>query len=283
MKAIFWTTITVLMFCSSTSNAATFLYFNSEPGDYIGQGLKQTWTPEDGTFTATGSNTSNVVNIHFNGTSWWYLDFAAPSGEILQPGPYENAARYPFQSPTKPGLSVDGDGRGCNELTGRFDVIEIAYTPEGKIDRFAADFEQRCDGAEAALFGSIRYNASTGFPLNIDITANGKHTPVLANVGETVTIAATIDAGDDEGINAEHWLGISGTNGTQWFNSKKWTPASKQPKRWFYGPVTTQNYTFDWTPKLPGVYMFQFVVDKQIDKKLDTQYVDHAVITVLSN
>jgi hypothetical protein len=84
---------------------------------------------------------------------------------------YENAARYPFQSPTQPGLEVSGDGRGCNELTGRFDILEISYTSQGEIDRFSADFEQHCEGADSALFGSIRYNATRGFPLKVDINA----------------------------------------------------------------------------------------------------------------
>lgn len=73
---------------------------------------------------------------------------------------YEGATRYPFQSPTTPGLSVSGTGRGCNTLTGRFDVLEAVYGADGSVQRFAANFEQHCEGGTAALRGSVRYNAT---------------------------------------------------------------------------------------------------------------------------
>ena len=288
MKVIFWWIIIIgVTFFSAVSNAATFLYFNSESGDYIGQGIDQTLTTDNGVFTAISENSSNMVAVNFDGTTWWNLKFAAPDGDILQTGPYENAARYPFQSPTQPGLDVSGDGRGCNELTGRFDILEISYTSQGEIDRFSADFEQHCEGADSALFGSIRYNATRGFPLKVDIKANGEHTPIFANVGEPVEISVTTDAGDDEGVLAEHWLGLSGTYWTSWLMKLSflqrmlWMP-SLRPKIWFYGPITTSQYKFDWTPKTPGVYMFQVSVDKQRDYKINTQFVDHIIITALS-
>jgi hypothetical protein len=160
MKVTVWSVAIGIMFFTAMSNAATFLYFDSEQGDYIGQGIEQIWTTDNGVFTATGGDSSNVVTVDLDGASWWHLKFSAPGSEVLQPGPYENAARWPFQSPTQPGLSVYGDGRGCNELTGRFDILELSYTTEGEIDRFAADFGQHCEGNEPALFGFIRYNST---------------------------------------------------------------------------------------------------------------------------
>lgn len=141
---------------------ATFLYFDSQPGDYIGGGLERTWTPAEGSFSAT-TNYDGGVSIDFDGGSdWWYLDFAPPQGgEQLGVGTYEDAERFPFQSPTRPGLSVSGSGRGCNELSGRFVVLEIEITPGGDVERFAADFEQHCEGGPAALLGSIRFNAES--------------------------------------------------------------------------------------------------------------------------
>lgn len=284
MKAMFWSVIIGVMFFSATSNAATFLYFNSKPGDYIGQGIEQTWTTDDGEFNAIGNVSTNVVSINFNGTSWWHLDFAGPGGQTLQTGSYENANRYPFQSPTLPGLSVYGDGRGCDTLTGRFDILEISYSAAGEIDRFAADFEQHCEGSAPALFGSIRYNATIGFPLKVDIKANGKDTPIIVNVGQAVEISVTTDAGDDKGILAEHWLGRSGTYGPpQWFIGKNWVNSILSPMMWFRGSVTTSNHKFIWTPKIAGIYIFQFVVDYKLDRRLNTQFADHVVITVLQN
>jgi hypothetical protein len=53
----------------------------------------------------------------------------------------------PFQGSDQPGLSVSGDGRGCNTLTGRFEVLEAVYRSSGDVVSFAADFEQHCEGA----------------------------------------------------------------------------------------------------------------------------------------
>ena len=137
----------------------TSLTVHSDPGDYIGGGVDQTWTPADGTFTAAHS--PGLTTISFNGgPTNWTLDFAAPSGAELTAGPYEGAIRFPFQSPSTPGLSVSGSGRGCNTLTGRFDVLEAVYAPDGTVERFAADFEHHCEGGAPALRGSVRFNAS---------------------------------------------------------------------------------------------------------------------------
>jgi hypothetical protein len=41
-------------------------------------------------------------------------------------------------------------------LTGRFDVLEATFGPNGYIERFHATFEQHCEGATAALRGEVR-------------------------------------------------------------------------------------------------------------------------------
>ena len=47
---------------------------------------------------------------------------AAPFDAILTPGFYANATRWPFQATGVPGLSVTGNSRGSNTLTGNFTV-----------------------------------------------------------------------------------------------------------------------------------------------------------------
>jgi len=139
----------------------TSLSLNSQPGDFIGQGQSLTVSATDGVFTPM-RNFANGVSISFFGSQpgdFWFLDFAAPGNAPLTVGVYEGATRFPFQATTSPGLSVSGQGRGCNTLTGRFEVLEISFDTAGAITSFAADFEQHCEGATAALFGSIRINA----------------------------------------------------------------------------------------------------------------------------
>ena len=262
---------------SITSYAATFIYFNSDPGDYIGQGQEQTMTTEDGTITGSCSN--NVICISFDGSTWWNLYFAAPVGDQVLPGSYEDATRYPFQSPVGNGLSISGDGRGCNKLAGRFDVLEAVYLPSGQIDRFAADFEQHCEGGTPALFGSVRYNATVGFSPKVTITANDSHTPITVKVGDVVDITISMEGGDDEGVNAETWLGNLGPSGNSWYKGKNWIP-STVPKKWSTAPISTFSQTFHQTFDKPGVYLLMFAADELLDEKLDTQFVDHVVVTV---
>src|SRR5262249_36976971 len=121
----------------------TFLILDSQPGDFIGYGQKQTLTVLAGAFTSRRNG--NAVEVHYEGDTRWDPEFAAPAGAVLTPGSYEGATRYPFQSRSDPGLSVFGDGRGCNELTGRFVVYEAVYAPGGDLVSFAANFEQHCE------------------------------------------------------------------------------------------------------------------------------------------
>lgn len=148
----------------------TALYYFSQPGDYIGGGLEQTLTPENGNF-GISSNFNGGVNFSINNFNssepdnfiWWNLEFAAPQRTALIPGLYDRAIRYPFQPSNRPGLSFSGNGRGCNQLGGRFQVIEANYGSGGTIERFDALFEQHCEDELAigpAVFGRVRYNAS---------------------------------------------------------------------------------------------------------------------------
>lgn len=141
------------------------LLLNSQLGDFIGQGRQRSLTSADGTFTIR-RNFDNGVSIFFLGTqpgSFWNLDFAAAGDAELVKGVYEAATRFPFQLSSAAGLSVAGDGAGCNTLTGRFEVLEVTFGPGDEVRSFAADFEQHCEGVLPALFGSFRFEP--GAPL----------------------------------------------------------------------------------------------------------------------
>jgi hypothetical protein len=141
----------------------TSLVLDSEPGDYVGGGLSYSFTPADGAFMA-GRITNECVRLDFQGDDWWRLVFCAPDGQTPDPGSYTAVVRYPFKLPADPGMDVAGVGRGCNVLSGRFDILEAVYGPGGEVERFSADFEQHCEGHTPALFGRIVFNASGPFP-----------------------------------------------------------------------------------------------------------------------
>jgi hypothetical protein len=154
-------TLCVFMFVGSASatTGQNILYYFSEAGDYIGLGQEVTFTGANGTFSV--SSISNIVRPTFitpGYSHWWYLNLAAADGAALQAGAYEGAQRS--QSPGHPQLDFFGDGRGCNTITGRFDVLEIVRDASGAVTQLAVNWEQHCEGRQPALFGQIRYNSN---------------------------------------------------------------------------------------------------------------------------
>ena len=151
------------------------LSFVSQPGEYVGGGQSRSFTLDTASiFSRSGQNGGyfGVTVFPFDGPLW-SLDIAAPPGAPLVPGPYEGAVMYPFQGPGQPALSFSGEGRACATLTGRFDVLEATFGPNGVIERFHATFEQRCDGGPVALFGEVQIvNPPPPPPLEISLTIN---------------------------------------------------------------------------------------------------------------
>jgi len=142
---------------ASIGFAADVILLDSQPGD-IGGGVVQHITSADGAFAASAS--AEHVGVTFFGAPGHFvlLDFATAPGLPLAPGYYDDATRWPFQT-VGPGLDVALDGRGCNELTGRFIVFELVADGAGGVARFAADFEQHCEDRAPALFGAVRFHS----------------------------------------------------------------------------------------------------------------------------
>lgn len=156
------------------ANPITGLSYTSSPSSWVGGGETVTVTPAGGFDFIASTNFDNGVsfavndfasNPDFGSTRWWYLDFAAPSGQPLQAGHYANATRFPFQDWNNAGLSFVGNGRGDNELSGSFDVLEATYSGDGDILSFAANFTQYDENfRDWWNQGSIRFNSD--IPLN---------------------------------------------------------------------------------------------------------------------
>ncbi|HWM71115.1 MAG TPA: hypothetical protein VNO35_31395 [Steroidobacteraceae bacterium] len=153
-------TLCVFMFVGSASTFAgqNILYYLSQPGDWIGQGQEVRFTGADGSFSM--NSYSNAVRADFITPGWthsWFLNIGTADYSVLQAGAYESAQRAP--SAGHPQLDFYGDGRGCNDLTGRFDVLEIVRDASGAVTQLAVNWEQHCNGIVPALLGQIRYNS----------------------------------------------------------------------------------------------------------------------------
>jgi hypothetical protein len=174
---------------TTSANADEFSFISAQ-GDYIGGG-----SPAD----YTGSNvvvngSQGVANVDAGG---WTLNLSAPAGGLLVPGTYVGATRYPFNSSSAPGVSLYGDGRGCNNDYGTFTIYQIASDSTGALSQLNATFSQTCEQTTAPpLVGFIRYNATEPTPVPAFLTASLKpSTGTAQSDGETnVTLAASGNA-----------------------------------------------------------------------------------------
>jgi hypothetical protein len=141
-------------------NGTTSFTMHSEPGDWVGGGQDYSYGAADSTIAVSGSLGGIHASIS-SGSDWWYADFVPGAGDIIAPGTYLDAIRYPFQG-SKPGMDISGNGRGCNELNGQFTVVAVAFGPRGDLEYVDVTFEQHCDGAVPALFGELKYRVPTG-------------------------------------------------------------------------------------------------------------------------
>jgi len=136
-----------------------YLYYESSPGDYIGQGQTRLYTASNATIT--GSESSGVVRLRVTQIPWDVFATGPDAQTQLLPGLYDELGRHPFHNPTEGGLSMYGDGRGCNELEGAFAVDEIGYDAQGIVS-FSIRFVQRCEITGPPLYGAMRWTRPGG-------------------------------------------------------------------------------------------------------------------------
>lgn len=150
------------------------LSYTSSPTAYVGAGKSETIRPGDGwNFSIEsgpargylGDVTTDYVSVRLSPTAnnpnpygFWDVEFATPVGQKLAVGSY-SATRFPFQPDDSAGMNFDGMGRGDNALHGTFQILSVGFDGNGRVNSFAADFEQWDEYiVDAWNRGSIRYN-----------------------------------------------------------------------------------------------------------------------------
>lgn len=147
--------------CTGTGNVAV-LNGDDVDGmrDFIHPGYASfadgTWAAEPAIFDG-GLQEVKVLLNRPTGDLWTFEFGTDKLHQPLTPGDYVDAQRAPFAEEGHPGLQVYGNGRGCNTLTGRYHVSDLALDDAGAVARFSADFEQHCEGAQATLRGCVKY------------------------------------------------------------------------------------------------------------------------------
>jgi PEP-CTERM motif len=151
------------------------LTLQSQPGDFIGQGMN--W---DITYTSPGpslisaqirrrlpdGSPAELLWVLSGGTGDGPNTFALvffgtdALGIPIQPGTYPNARRADFAPPGFAGLDVSFQNRGSNEVFGSFTINDVTFSPDlQQILTFDATFEQHSESPNApALFGHFQFN-----------------------------------------------------------------------------------------------------------------------------
>jgi hypothetical protein len=179
-RRVLWSLTTVLavvaglVFVNVSAHAqATFtgpwsVTMVSESGDYIGGGTERFF--DDANAELHVAEGGWAVDLQVDGGTYgesFSLTFQAANGRVLGPGWYPDAQRWPFQASGRPGMAISGEGRGCNQIAGNFEVRDIAWSPTGTLQRLWLIYEQHCEGGTRALFGEIRIG-TTSSPADVE-------------------------------------------------------------------------------------------------------------------
>lgn len=137
----------------ATPATGNYVFLQSDAGDYIGGGLTYTYGQASPMSAVKNGRRISV------GVEGWSGDFEVMN--VLQQaeqGYYPGLLRYPFNNPTKGGLSWSGQGRGCNTLTGWYAIDQITFA-SGVLTSVDLRFEQHCEKGAPALHGAIHWHA----------------------------------------------------------------------------------------------------------------------------
>ena len=137
-----------------------WLHFESDSGDFIGGGAKKVWTNVESNLNSRGTKHDIEALVSGQG-DMWNLEFRAPSNGELRTGMFDNAERAPFVTGKAPGLEIGGDGRGCNTLSGRFEIKTLTWTSLGTVAEIDVLFEQHCEKGPSSLRGELWYTTET--------------------------------------------------------------------------------------------------------------------------
>jgi hypothetical protein len=141
-----------------------YLYFESDPDEFIGSGQTLLVTAADGQFSLAQQPNAPLrlpqvrVTANVGATFPWELGLRHMSSlDRLAPGYYGAIRGFPLQNPAKGGLAFGGDGRGCNTVEGWFVVDSVAYQGD-TISSLSVRFAQNCEDT-GWLRGALRWQS----------------------------------------------------------------------------------------------------------------------------
>jgi hypothetical protein len=135
-----------------------YLYFESSPGDYIGQGQTALFIDRNDSLIVqeSGERIDLDVNPLDAGVSWHGNWIGLHTQDRLEVGLYDELQRYPGHNPAEGGLNFWGHERSCNTLAGAFAVDEISHDAAG-LASVSIRFVQHCEVTGPPLYGAFRW------------------------------------------------------------------------------------------------------------------------------
>lgn len=141
-----------------TPASGSYLYTQSEPGDFLGSGQTSLTTPATTAIEVTPRDLGVDITVGNVLTGWSGHLEPMSSLTRLEPGYYARLKGYPSRlNPARGGMSWSGQGHGCNESWGWFVVDSVSY--EGSaMTALQARFEMFCDDSPGPLRGEVRWS-----------------------------------------------------------------------------------------------------------------------------
>jgi hypothetical protein len=162
------------------------LAFVSEPGDPIGRGKTRLFKA-----VTTARISENTVRVLVNDDSdagpYYELTLQAPEGQKLRPGVYVVDGT---PSANEPRMHFGGNGRWCDRVEGRFEIESIRFEAYGYVEKLRANFEQRCNGRSATLWGDVIVQNPDKPPAMRAKLRIERHAPIVGNETRPVLVYA---------------------------------------------------------------------------------------------
>ncbi len=137
----------------------TYFCASSDAEDLIGHGQSFVLTPDNGSFRADQTQGGVALELNIPEQIPWQFLFAAARDRPLDVGIYGLAAGKNNHPPGRPWLDIIHT-QSCDRTNGTFQVLDLVRGPgSDAVERFAANFEQHCEGQVPAFIGSVRYQA----------------------------------------------------------------------------------------------------------------------------
>jgi len=143
----------------TTPAAGNYVYYESQAGDFIGQGEQHLWTASDSRIQLN-SYGGAIVDLSGVGYSNFRGYIYLPGGFAnWRPGYYANAVRMNIaQVSGRPGLDFYMEARGCNEVNGWIYLDSVTHDADGSLAAFEMRFEQHCQWSTGVLRGKVRWS-----------------------------------------------------------------------------------------------------------------------------